>query len=131
MTNGAPSTPQLRPLNSAPSFTFKPPPLTSIGEWQSAQAIVSTEREFYNPIPECKLLVDVASRVSNTRTYSQGLAKKHIDPKTVWATPKAKRNKFFEKYEKDFLEKAQPIRTDLEFVTDGREFVDVLIPPPK
>jgi len=94
-----------------------------------AQAIVSTEREFYNPIPECKLLVDVANRVSNTRTYSQGLSKKHIDPKTVWATPKAKRNKFFEKYEKDFLEKPQPIRTDLEFVTEGREFVDVQIPP--
>ena len=94
-----------------------------------AQAIVSTEREFYNPIPECKLLVDVANRVSNTKTYSQGLSKKHIDPKTVWATPKAKRNKFFEKYEKDFLEKPQPVRTDLEFVTEGREFVDVQIPP--
>ena len=94
----------------------------------TAQAIVSTEREFYDPIPECKLLVDVAKRVSNTRSYGQRLAKKGIDPATVWATPKAKENKFFEKYEKDFLDQPQPLRTDLEFVTEGKEFVDIEIP---
>jgi len=94
----------------------------------TAQAIVSTEREFYDPIPECKLLVDVAKRVSNTRLYGQRLAKKGIDPATVWATAKAKENRFFEKYEKDFLDRPQPLRTDLEFVTEGREFVDIDIP---
>ena len=51
-----------------------------------AQAIVSTEREFYNPIPECKLLVDIARRVSNTRDYGARLKKKGIDPRSIWAT---------------------------------------------
>ena len=95
----------------------------------TAQAIVSTEREFYNPIPECKLLVDIARRVSNTRTYGDVLKKKKIDPKGVWVTPKAKRNKFFEKYEEKFLNQPQPLRTDLEFVTDKKGFVDVMISP--
>jgi hypothetical protein len=94
----------------------------------TAQAIVSTEREFYDPIPESKLLVDVARRVSNTRSYGQRLRKKGIDPATVWSTVKARNNKFFEKYEKDFLDQPQPLRTDLEFVTDGREFVDIEVP---
>lgn len=95
----------------------------------TAQAVVSTEREFYNPIPECKLLVDLARRVSNTRNYGEDLAKKGIDPKTVWATTKANKNKFFETYERDFLDRPQPLRTDLELVVDGKEFVDVEIPP--
>ena len=95
----------------------------------TAQAIVSTEREFYNPIPECKLLVDVARRVSNTRTYSDVLKKKKIDPKGIWVTTKAKRNKFFEKYEEKFLNQPQPLRTDLELVADNKDFVDVMIPP--
>ena len=94
-----------------------------------AQAIVSTEREFYNPIPECKLLVDLGRRVSNTRAYGKRLAAKGIDPTTVWVTAKAKRNKFFEKFEKDFLDKPQPLRTDLEFVTEDKPFVDIEIPP--
>ena len=92
-------------------------------------AIVSTEREFYNPIPECKLLVDLARRVSNTRSYEDRLAKKGIDPKSVWSTTKAKKNKFFEQYEKEFLKQPQPLRTDLEFVAEGKDFVDIEIPP--
>lgn len=95
----------------------------------SAQAIVSTEREFYNPIPECKLLVDIARRVSNTRDYGERLKKKGIDPRKVWATTKAKKNKFFETYEKAFLNQPQPLRTDLEFVAEDRDFVDVQIAP--
>ena len=97
----------------------------------TAQAIVSTEREFYNPIPECKLLVDIGRRVSNTRTYGDVLKKKKIDPKGVWVTAKAKRNKFFEKYEEKFLNQPQPLRTDLEFVADQKDFVDVMISPRK
>ena len=93
----------------------------------TAKAIVSTEREFYNPIPECELLVDVARRVSNTRNYGQALAKKRIDPKGIWVTTKAKKNRFFEKYEKGFLADPQPLRTDLEFVLGGSDFVDVEI----
>jgi hypothetical protein len=39
-------------------------PVPKAGAKPTAQAIVSTEREFYNPIPECKVLVDLARRVS-------------------------------------------------------------------
>jgi beta-lactamase superfamily II metal-dependent hydrolase len=95
----------------------------------TAQAIVSTEREFYNPIPECKLLVDLARRLSNTSVYGARLKEKNIDPASIWVTTKAKKNKFFEKYEKDFLDQPQPMRTDLELVIDGRDFLDVEIPP--
>ena len=104
-------------------------PVPKKGKKPTAQAVVSTEREFYNPIPECKLLVDLARRVSNTRSYGAQLKKKGIEPKSIWATPKAKRNKFFEKYEKDFLDKPQPLRTDLEFETGKRDFIDVEIAP--
>jgi beta-lactamase superfamily II metal-dependent hydrolase len=95
----------------------------------TAQAIVSTEREFYNPIPECKLLVDLARRVSNTRVYGERFKKKGIDPRSIWATEKAKKNNFFDTYEKQFLNLAQPLRTDLEFVAEQRDFIDVQIPP--
>ena len=95
----------------------------------TAQAIVSTEREFYNPIPECELLVDLARRVSNTRNYGDGSKKKKHRPEGVWVTTKAKKNKFFEKYEKNFLDQPQPLRTDLEFVFDKKDFIDVIIGP--
>jgi len=95
----------------------------------TATAIVSTEREFYNPIPECKLLVDLARRVGNSCNYGSSLEKKGIDAKTIWVTEKAKRYKFFEKYEKDFLNQPQPARTDLEFTLSGKEFIDVEIEP--
>ncbi|HYH45420.1 MAG TPA: metallohydrolase, partial [Thermoanaerobaculia bacterium] len=104
-------------------------PVPADGARPTAQAIVSTEREFYNPIPECKRLVDLARRVSNTSVYGERLAEKGIDPASIWATTKAKKNQFFEKYEKEFLEQPQPMRTDLELVIDGRDFVEVEIPP--
>jgi beta-lactamase superfamily II metal-dependent hydrolase len=104
-------------------------PAPKPGRKSTAQAVVSTEREFYNPIPECKLLVDLAGRVSNTRSYGRRLEKKGIDPRSIWATSKGKRNKFFERYEKEFLSQPQPLRTDLEFVTEGQDFVDVEIQP--
>jgi hypothetical protein len=104
-------------------------PIPKKGARPTAQAIVSTEREFYNPIPACKLLVDVARRVSNTRNYGVLLKKRAIAPKTIWATTKAKKYKFFEQYERDFLDAPQPLRTDLEFVAAGRDFVDIEIPP--
>ena len=88
----------------------------------------STEREFYNPIPECAVMVEVARRVSNTRDYGAALKKRH-QARVYLGHPKAKKNKFFEKYEKDFLAKPQPVRTDLEFVVDGKDFVDIKIPP--
>jgi hypothetical protein len=57
------------------------------------------------------------------------LNKKKIDPKTIWSSTKAKKNKFFETYERDFLALPQPLRTDLEFIANEADFVDVQIPP--
>lgn len=104
-------------------------PVPKSGKKATATAIASTEREFYNPIPESKLLVDIARRVSNARNYGTLLKQKGIDPKTIWLTTKGKKNKFFEKYERDFLHSPQPLRTDLEFVAEGRDFVDIQIDP--
>lgn len=104
-------------------------PVTKKGAKPTAKAIVSTEREFYNPIPECKLLVDLARRVGNTRNYGKSLAERGIVAKSIWATEKAKKNKFFDNYEKEFLNKPQPIRTDLEFALTGKDFIDVEIEP--
>lgn len=104
-------------------------PLPKPGAKPTAQAIVSTEREFYDPIPECSVLVDIARRVSNTRSYGARLKKKGIAPTSIWVTTKAKKNRFFEHYEKAFLDQPQPPRTDLELIAEGKRFVDVEIPP--
>ncbi len=106
-------------------------PVPKPGKKPAAQAIVSTEREFYNPIPECGVLVDLARRVSNTRNYGDELQKKNKDPEGIWVSAKAKKHKFFETYEKKFLGEPQPLRTDLEFELSGAEFIDVEIPPGK
>lgn len=102
-------------------------PVPKAGTKPKAQAIISTEREFYNPIPECKVMVDVARRVSNTLNYGVSFAKKGIKPESLWATPKAKKYKFYETYEKSYLNQPQPLRTDLEFALKGRPFVEVEI----
>lgn len=104
-------------------------PVPKAGKRPTAQAIVSTEREFYAPIPECALLVDLARRVSNVRNYGKRLKDKGKDPKNIWTSPKATKNKFYEKYEKDFLNQPQPLRTDLEFELDQKNFIDVEIEP--
>ena len=104
-------------------------PVPMKGAKPTAQALVSTEREFYNPIPECKVLVNLAKRVSNTRNYGESLKKAKIDPKSIWVSTKAKKNEFFDKYEKDFLDQPQPMRTDLEFQLGNQDFVEVEIEP--
>ena len=80
-------------------------------------------------IPRCPLLVDLARRVKNVSSYGARLAAQGIDPATIWASTKAKKNQFYETYEKDHLDAPQPLRTDLENVLDGREFLDIEIPP--
>jgi beta-lactamase superfamily II metal-dependent hydrolase len=92
-------------------------PVPSKGAPQ-AKAIVSTEREFYAPIPESELLVELARRVANTRNYADAMKKAKIDPATIWITSKAKKNNFYEQYEKPFLDQPQPWRTDLETLLD-------------
>lgn len=102
-------------------------PVPKVGTKPKAQAIISTEREFYNPIPECRVMVDVARRVSNTVNYGASFAKKGIKPESLWATPKAKKYKFYETYEKHYLNQPQPLRTDLETALNGSSFVEVEI----
>jgi beta-lactamase superfamily II metal-dependent hydrolase len=104
-------------------------PLPKAGKAPVAQAIVSTEREFYAPIPEGKLLVELAKRVANVRDYGKELKAKNIKPESLWQSAKAKRNKFYEAYEKDFLNEMQPWRTDLEEVLSKKGFVDLEIDP--
>lgn len=131
--NATPPVAELQPESSADlgaaSIYRMLDTLLPAGKKPVAQAIVSTEREFYNPIPECAVLVDLARRVSNTRNYGAELKRKNKDPKRIWISTKAKKNKFFETFEKKFLDTPQPLRTDLEFVLGGAEFVDVEIPP--
>lgn len=102
-------------------------PVPKAGKKPTAQAVVSTEREFYPPIPECSVLADLARRVRNTRNYGAELE----NPEGIWISAKAKKHKFFETYEKEFLHEPQPLRTDLEFELSGKEFIDVEIPPGK
>ncbi len=97
----------------------------------TAQAIVSTEREFYPTIPDCSVLADLARRVSNTRDYGAAFGKKTIDPQGIWVSEKAKRLKFFDNFEQEFLNQRQPLRTDLEFALSEEFFVDVKITPGK
>jgi beta-lactamase superfamily II metal-dependent hydrolase len=93
----------------------------------TAQAIVSTERSFYETIPDCGLLVDLARRVKSRRNYGDVLKAKKLKPREIWKSPKAQEKKFFEKYEKAHLDSFQPLRTDLEFALDGKDFIDVVI----
>jgi len=104
-------------------------PVPKKGAKPTAKAIVSTEREFYDPIPECKLLVDLARRLSNTCNYGKRIQQVGIEAKSIWATDKAKRKKFYEKYEKEFLNMPQPLRTDLEFFLNKKDFIDAEIEP--
>lgn len=104
-------------------------PLPEDGASPTAQAIVSTEREFYDPIPDCRLLADLGRRVRNRVTYGDELRRQGIDPATIWTSAKARRKRFFETFEKDFLEQPQPPRTDLERITGGRHFLDIAIEP--
>lgn len=104
-------------------------PVPPDGEAPTAQALVSTEREFYDPIPDCRLLVNLAGRVGNTTNYAARFQQAGQDPKEVWATTKALKNQFYDRYEQEFLNQPQPQRTDLEFVLEGKDYLEVEIEP--
>ena len=133
-TNATPHPPSMRPKSrkEVPGGVYAILdtilPVPKAGK-PTAKAIVSTEREFYDPIPECELLVDLARRVSNTRNYAESLKKAKIDPKTIWVSTRAMKQKFYETYEEDFLNQPQPWRTDLETLLDKNKkgFVEVEI----
>jgi beta-lactamase superfamily II metal-dependent hydrolase len=90
-----------------------PPP----GRKAKAKAVVSTERGKYPTIPRSLLMTEIARRVGSTRVYAP-----HLDGF------KAKKPADFETYEREWLGKAQPWRTDFERIRGGRGFIDVLFP---
>jgi hypothetical protein len=82
-----------------------------------AKAIVSTARKNYETIPSSALLVDIGQRVSNVRNYAEALKAADIDPKKL---------PLYEKFEKEWLDSPQPLRTDCELLLDKEKpFVDV------
>jgi beta-lactamase superfamily II metal-dependent hydrolase len=135
-TNATPHPPSMRPKSrkEVPGGVYSILdtilPIPTTGK-PTAKAIVSTEREFYDPIPESELMVDLARRVSNTRNYAESLKKANVDPKTIWISTRATKKKFYETYEKQFLDQPQPWRTDLEtqLDRDQKGFVEVEIEP--
>jgi beta-lactamase superfamily II metal-dependent hydrolase len=106
-------------------------PVPQNGDTSTAQAIVSTEREFYPPIPEGKVLVDLARRIDRTSAccYGELLDANDVDRKTIWTSTKAKKERFLEDYEQEFLDARQPLRTDLEMVARRKPFVDITFTP--
>lgn len=104
-------------------------PLPGPGQKPTARAIVSTEREAYAPIPAGRLLVELGRRVASVRNYGHALESKGLDAQSLWQSSRARRDRFFETYERDFLHVPQPWRTDLEHALDGKGFVDVEFQP--
>ena len=93
-------------------------PLPAGGAAPKAKAVVSTERTFYKVIPRAALLLEIGKRVGNTRIYANELAADQIA-----GLPN------YDAYEKTWLDRPQPVRTDLETRLTGKGFVDVLIEP--
>ncbi|MGL4968008.1 MAG: hypothetical protein ACRC67_42720 [Inquilinus sp.] len=93
-------------------------PLPAGGAAPQAKAVVSTERTFYKVIPRAALLLEIGRRVGNTRIYSE-----HLAPDQIAGLPN------YAAYEKKWLDRPQPVRTDLETRLTGKGFVDVLIEP--
>ncbi len=91
-------------------------PIPPNGEKSKAKAIVSTERSTYKTIPKADLLVELGHRVDNTRNYADAFAAKGINPEE-------RVQKIA--YERDFLDKNQPYRTDFEGILNGKDYVEV------
>lgn len=86
----------------------------------TAQAIVSTKRKQYDPIPDAGLLVELGKRVSNTRSYLSALQENEDFD--------AQRDiNLFAEYEATWLDQPQPLRTDMENLLNGAAFIDVEI----
>ena len=118
-------------------------PLPANGEEPTAQCVVSTKRKQYDTIPDAELLTELAKRVKNTQTYLTEFQQQdpNFDPdedifnysvmKTYSKQPSPR-----EVGEKGFLERPQPLRTDmesegkgLEKMVDKVEFVEGLVAP--
>lgn len=90
-------------------------PLPSSGAGPAALAVASTMRKNYETIPRSALLVELGKRVRNVRTYQEALGSK------ASGLPK------FNTFEKPWLDKPQPLRTDCEFALSEAAFVDIEI----
>jgi beta-lactamase superfamily II metal-dependent hydrolase len=93
-------------------------PLPSQGAKPKAQAIVSTKRKNYPDVPKSALLVELGRRVTNIRNYREEFEARGKTPSDLPG---------FEQYEKAWLGRPQPWRTDCEFILTGDPFVDVEI----
>jgi beta-lactamase superfamily II metal-dependent hydrolase len=93
-------------------------PLPAGNAKPTAQAIVSTERTFYKVIPRATLLLEIGKRVSNTKTYLNELSSEQVANLPNLAD-----------YEQKWLDRPQPLRTDLETLLTGDGFVEVAIEP--
>lgn len=112
-------------------------------EKPTAQCIVSTKRKQYDTIPDAELLTELGKRVRNTKKYLDVFkeANPNFDPeqdifnysilKTYTKEPSPR-----EVGDAGWLDKPQPMRTDLESVGKGDknmvtsvEFVDVVLKP--
>ena len=116
-------------------------PKPAAGQSPTAQCLVSTKRKQYDTIPDAELLAELGTRVANTRTYLDEFvaADADFDPNEeifnysimkTYAQPPSPR----EVGEKGWLDKPQPVRTDMSSVGKGAkdipdtaEFVDVEI----
>lgn len=97
-------------------------PLPAEGTPATATAIVSTERSYYDPIPEADLLAELGRRVANTRRY---LSELNQIPGFV---PEQAIHLFAER-EAQWLDMPQPWRTDMEHLLNGSDYVDVELEP--
>ncbi len=93
-------------------------PLPAGNAKPTAKAVVSTERTTYKVIPRATLLLEIAKRVSNTKIYAN-----ELDADQIADLPN------YRLYEKNWLDRHQPLRTDLEARLDGKGFVDITIEP--
>ena len=105
-------------------------PVPKAGAKPTAQAIVSTEREFYNPIPG----VQAAGRPGAPGEQHAHLRRAPRRRRASTRNPSGRRRRrrrtsSSRRYEKDSWTQPQPLRTDLEFVTEDRPFIDIEIPP--
>lgn len=91
-------------------------PLPKPGKKPTAKAVVSTERTTYKVIPRATLLVELGKRLSNTRNYRSELTEEQISELPNYAD-----------YDEKWLDKLQPLRTDLETRITGKGFVDIEI----
>lgn len=111
------------------------------GEEATAQCLVSTKRKQYDTIPDGELLAELGTRVANTRRYLQEFQaeggtfdpEEHIFNYSILKSYSKQPNPR-EVGDKGWLDKPQPMRTDMESAGKGQrdmietvEFIEVTL----